>query len=32
MTNRDIMEYDVVTVGAGPAGPRVRDPPEADQA
>ena len=28
---RDVMEYDVVTVGAGPAGLVVRDPPEAAQ-
>ena len=26
---RERMEYDVVVVGAGPAGPRRRDPPEA---
>ena len=32
MTEREVMEYDVVIVGAGPGRPRVRDPPEAAQA
>ena len=29
---RDVMEYDVVIVGARPGGPRLRDPPQATQA
>ncbi len=29
MTDREVMEYDVVIVGAGPGRPRLRDPPEA---
>jgi hypothetical protein len=32
MSERDVMEYDVVTVGAGPAGLCVRDPAEAAEA
>ena len=28
---REAMEFDVVMVGAGPCGPRQRDPPEAEQ-